>query len=260
MPAGLIGKKFLVAASLLFLGLAAPFFGIRAQNDEYLGRRDNYVRSSQEYFSARQTYLNQKTLQTKEVLLAKLKTFLSDRNDFLIVYFDLLYTRANQFLVEEDVSEIRSWLLWLKSQGSRTGEAVNLDDFLFLNDQLNENYPQIEKAIYFVLAKMTIAEQKLVIRKMELFQKEIAEKILGLVEDKETVIYWLDEVESKINLVKRSHEEALTTMNKVRINRKGDILKGWKTAVKKFIGADADLRAGLGFLDEIIKRVEKDEQ
>ncbi|MFH1705338.1 MAG: hypothetical protein ABH867_00305 [Patescibacteria group bacterium] len=245
---------------LLFLGLVASLFGVRAQSDEYLGRRDNYVRSSQEYFSARQAYLNQKTLQTREILLSKLKSFLTDRNDFLVIYFDFLYTRANQYLVEGDVSELRSWLLWLKSQSQKISEAVSPDDFLFLNDQLNKNYPQMETAVYFVLAKMTIAEQELIIRKMELLQQEIAGKILDLVDNKETAIYWLDEVEAKINLVKRNHEEALTAMKKVKINRKGDILKGWKTAEKKFAEADSNLRTGLGFLDEIIKRVEKDER
>lgn len=255
MKRATIGKTVFVLG--LFLLLVPVFFKARASDVDYLVKRDLYVSAHKDYFSARQAYLNQRTLQTKEVLKTELRRFSFARGDLLVSYFDLLITKAGQYLTEEDLVEIKNWFSWLRTHTQMIDQTTRLEDFLILSDQLNENYPQMEKSIYLALTKTTIAEQSQVIREMEALRFEVAEKVSTIVEDKNMVAHWLVEVSSKISLARFNHEEALIEMKEVKIRRKGDALKAWQRAGERLLMAEKSLKEALGFLDEILKRVEE---
>lgn len=242
---------FFTVFSLLFLLTAKNSFA--QTKDSYLLAKDAYLKARQEYLTTRQTYLNYQTLQTKEILAEKLKTFIVLRDDFLASYLTRLKVDSQLLLAKEQTLEIETWFNWLLQDREKILQTNSLDDLLVAAKALEKNYPQLEKNVYYFLARLAVAKQGEVLRGIEEIKIEIscrAEKT----DFSNNINSWLDEINWKTKSVENDQLLALKAIEEITPINKGDALRGWNKARTIISETNRKLSEALFYLDEIIKK------
>ena len=251
-------KKTLILVSFLLL-ISSSLLpkGIKSQeSEEYLTKRDIYLNSREDFLSAKQSYFNYQTLQTKEILFQKLRSFLFARDNFLQNYLKILLNEGEEY-PESDSTEIKDWLVWLVANRKEVEASATLDSLVESGSKLANSYPEMERSIYFFLTRMTIAQENKVVLGMEEIKLTILKRIDEVTIDKGIVFQWLEEVDDKIKIIGQEQAKALEEMEKSQARRKGDGLRSWRKAEKYLITANQHLKESLDFIDEILISLEQ---
>jgi len=218
--------------------------------ESYLFKRDYYLSSHQSYIAAKQTYLNYETLQTKEKFFSSFKLFLISRNELLRSYLFLLLSRGSEFLPEEELEGVKTWITWLNDDTQQINKFVSVSELTDAASYLKVRYPQIEKGIFSFLAELTIAQQNLI-------EEDIRQLINQISDVDSTASEWLDEVKKQLDLVDQNQELAMSRIKNARIRRIGDGFRVWQKGQRELSRANEQLEKASSFLDEIIKKLEQ---
>jgi len=249
-------KKFLIL-TLIFIGLIPS--AVMAQ-DDLLAKRDLYIEAQKKFTSSRQSYLNNPTLQQKDILSSDLGGFVYARNELLIVYFEDLIDRSKDYLLQPEFEKVVNWRVFLKQQNEQIVSETSIVNLIFLSDGFAGNFQQINTDVNKSLVSLTIAEQEAVIKKIEIFQLEVAQSLISGVVDEDLVITWLQEVAKKLAWARGAHVQAREIAVKMRLirgNAKND--SDLNKIKQELLAANQEIKEALTYLDEIVKRIEKNE-
>jgi hypothetical protein len=104
----------------------------------------------------------------------------------------------------------------------------------------------MEAEIYRFLFELTLAEQNQAEREVDSLRQSLVSQLGSE--------HWSSEVVGQLKLADDYQAEAASKMEAVKIRRKGDILRGWRSAQKRLVSSQESILLAQSYLEEVIER------
>ena len=184
----------------------------------YLATYDQYRATFTEFLRARNNYLTYKTLISQTEVIDKAKVFLIARDDVIITYIDLLFSRninpeLQAILTQEKV--------FFRAHKEKIPAAATLSDVQGFSNEVKNHYGSLESIAKQVSGAILLSRVENIDGQLNNFEENLTQFVLNLEKeryDTATLQRWLIESRNKLLLAQQNLRQAKVEFAQVYAN------------------------------------------